>query len=67
MAKSYCPRCKENSVVRVIRFRKFDGAKTRFEYCANIGCTYKLNLSPEIPLVSTLKKRTNKGQFEFTF
>lgn len=39
----YCPKCKENSVVRKVYTRKKDGVVKRVEYCINKGsCGYKL-------------------------
>lgn len=45
---SYCPKCKENSVVRKLYSHKIDlDIIHRIEFCINCGCGYRLQL-PDI-------------------
>jgi len=40
-----CPKCKENSTVRRCYTRKRDGVDRRVEYCVNVGCGYRKDLT----------------------
>jgi len=70
MRYKYCPRCEENSVMVVgTRPRAYDGKIKRKEICTNKGCTYALDLDPQIKTVKCLKVMAVKrqGQVEFNF
>ena len=68
----YCPKCKENSVLRFgSEPRDYDGLVKRVDRCMNIGCDYRVDLDPDVPLVRELKKRARQlaqsKQLEFQF
>ena len=48
MNLSYCPHCKENSVI--IKKKKISESRySRIEYCVNKGCDYKQKL-PDVKI-----------------